>query len=67
MFADVMMQTLAEDLDLETQAYRPCRVYLNGKYCGILNLREKINETYLKQHFGVERDALDLLELDERP
>lgn len=42
MFADGMIQTLAEDLDIETQAYRPCRVYLNGKYWGILNLREKL-------------------------
>lgn len=67
MFADGMIQTLAEDLDIETQAYRPCRVYLNGKYWGILNLREKINEAYLEQHFGVERDALDLLELDGTP
>ncbi len=67
MFADGFLQTLAENLDLEIQAYRPCRVYLNGEYWGILNLREKINEAYLEQHFGIDRDALDLLELDGTP
>lgn len=63
-FADGLIHSLVEDLDLEKQAYRPCAVYLNGGYWGILNMREKINEDYLAQHHpGVDPDQVDELEM----
>ncbi len=62
-FADGLIHSLVEALDLEKQAYRPCAVYLNGSYWGILNMREKINEDYLAQHHpGVDPDSVDELE-----
>ncbi|MBN2709787.1 MAG: CotH kinase family protein [Calditrichaceae bacterium] len=63
-FADGMMQDLVESLDLETQAFQPCVVYMNGVYWGILNMREKINEDYLAAHFDIDPDNVDILESD---
>ena len=31
-------------MDLDYQAYQPAIVYINGRFWGLLNLREKINE-----------------------
>ena len=62
MFRDALMQRLVSNLDIETLAYRPAVVYLNGEYWGIHNLREKISEHYLASHFDVDADSIDLLE-----
>lgn len=60
-FRDAFMTQLAEPTGLAVQAYRPAVVFLNGEYWGIQNLREKINEHYLKANFGVDKDNVDIL------
>ena len=63
MFRDAFMQTLcAEEMDLETMAYRPAHVYLNGGYWGILILREKINEHFVASNRGIDPDRVDILD-----
>ncbi len=62
MFHDALLQKIVENLDLETQSYRPAIVFLNGEYWGIQNIREKINEDYLEEHYGVDSKKVDLLE-----
>ncbi len=62
---DALMQQLIGDLDLETQAYRPVVVYLNGAYWGILNMREKFNEHYIEAHHGIKEKDLDMLENEQ--
>lgn len=59
---DGMMQRLVADTGLDTQAYRPAVVYINGEYWGIYNLREKINEHYVIGNHEVPKGELDLIE-----
>jgi hypothetical protein len=59
---DAMMQRLIADTGLDTQAYRPAVVYLNGDYWGIHNLREKLNEHSVIGNHEVPRGGLDLIE-----
>ncbi|MCU0643198.1 MAG: CotH kinase family protein [bacterium] len=66
-FSDGMMQGLVENLDLDIMAFRPCLVYLNGEYWGILNLREKQNEHYIAMYHDVDPDSIDLLEFNASP
>lgn len=61
-FRDALMTHLVKDWDLETQDYRPAHVYINGKYWGIYNMREKINRYFVASHFNVEADSIDLIE-----
>ncbi|MEM1095635.1 MAG: CotH kinase family protein [Bacteroidota bacterium] len=61
-FRDAIMHGIMEGVDLETQAYRPVVVFLNGDYWGIHNMREKINEDYLAQYHPVDPDAVDIIE-----
>ncbi len=67
---DIVVTSLYEDGDLGlsatseiyVQAYRQLVVYLNGSYWGVYNLREKINGTFIAQHYGLNNpDAIDIL------
>ncbi len=60
---DGFMQTLCRDaMNLETMAFRPTHVYLNGEYWGILNLREKLNEHFVHANRGFDPDQVDVLD-----
>lgn len=59
---DAFITSLGREMGLTVQAYRPSITYINGKYWGILNIREKINRHFLAMHFGVDKDSVDLLE-----
>lgn len=61
-FRDAFMTQLAKPTGIAIQAYRPAIVFLNGQYWGIQNLREKINEHYLEDNYGVDKDNVDLME-----
>ena len=61
-FRDALMTGLLKDWDLETQDYRPSHLYLNGKYWGIYNIREKINKYFIEDHCDVDKDSIDLIE-----
>ncbi len=63
MFRDALITGLVRNNNIDIQAYRPSVVYLNGKYWGILNIREKINEHYVANNYNwVDADNVDLLE-----
>ncbi len=61
-FRDAFMTSLLDGWDLDKQAWRPAHVYINGKYWGIYNIREKINRYFIAQHHEVDKDSIDLLE-----
>lgn len=60
-FRDAFMTQMAKPTGLAIQEYQPAVVFINGKYWGIQNLREKINEHYLEQNYGVDKDNVDIL------
>lgn len=61
-FRDALMTGLLNDWDIDKQAYQPAHVYINGKYWGIYNLREKINRHFIADHHDIDKDSIDLLE-----
>jgi hypothetical protein len=42
-------------------AYHPIVVFLNGKYFGVYELREKINDDFLRDNYGMDTDSIDFL------
>ena len=56
-FEDMLLQP-----DLDLQAWRPSVVYLNGRYWGIYNMRERMTDHYVKQHYHLEDGELDVVE-----
>lgn len=62
MFRDELTQMVVKDvIDIDVQAYRPVVLYINGQYWGIHNMREKINEHYANDNYGVNADSVDVL------
>lgn len=59
---DAMMQRLLKEVDIDTQAYRPAVVYINGDYWGVYNIREKLNEDYVVANHGVEKGQVDVID-----
>ncbi len=61
-FRDALMGSLVDHWDIEKQDSRPAHVYLNGKYWGIYNIREKINRHFIADHHELHKDSIDLIE-----
>ena len=62
---DILGTSLVDDYtDIDVQAYRPCILYVNGNYYGIYNIREKINSSFIEEHYNVDVSELDLAGTD---
>ena len=59
---DAIGHELVGEMGLDSQAWRPTIVYLDGSYWGIHNLRERIDRHHLASHHGVAPDEIDLLQ-----
>lgn len=58
---DSYFSLAAEGLYVDNIATRPVVMYLNGRYWGIYDLNENQNEDYLKSHYGVDPDEVDII------
>jgi len=65
MFLDGLVHTLViGKIDIDAQLYQPAIMFLNGKYWGIHNIREKINEHYIKTKHQNDSTKFDIIEAD---
>ncbi len=60
-FRDPFATSLFREKNLDVQAFRPAIVFINGEYWGIHNIREKLNEDYLADHHGIDKDNVDII------
>ena len=62
---DAALQTIIQSsgLDVDGQSAQPVVVYLNGKYKGMLNMREPNNKHYVFANYGLSDDEIDMFEL----
>lgn len=61
-FRDAAMQiNMATHCDLDWQAYQPTIVFINGKYRGMLNIRERSNEDNIYSNYNKLED-IDMIE-----
>ncbi|MGB0423844.1 MAG: CotH kinase family protein [Flavobacteriales bacterium] len=66
-FRDAYLHDLMikEGLDIDLNGSQPSVVYLNGDYWGVLNIREKVGVSYVRENFELEDDVpLTILEED---
>ncbi len=67
-FRDAFAQSIIADYSkVDYMRYRPMVTFVNGEYWGILNLRERFDDNYVKNHYGYERDEIDMLEMISTP
>ncbi len=60
---DAFMQTIISgQMDIDHQAYQPSVVFVNGKYYGMLNIRERTNKDFVYSNYGLDEQEFDLVE-----
>lgn len=62
MFRDAMMHKLVSHLNLDTQAYRPSAVFIDGEFWGLYNIRERYDTRYYESHYNLDRKNVAILE-----
>ena len=62
-FNDAILQRAMFGSNVATTAYRPCLVYLNGEYWGLMSMREHYSDYYIQQNFGVDKDNVTMFEV----
>lgn len=62
LFRDAFIQKLNESLNFDTQNYQPVINFVNGEYYGIFNLRERYDEKYLEEVYGIKEKDIDYIE-----
>ena len=60
-FVDVMIGDAASCLHVMTQAARPCVLFINGEFWGILNLQEKWTDQSVEDRYGVARSNVVII------
>ncbi|MBQ9119065.1 MAG: CotH kinase family protein [Lachnospiraceae bacterium] len=61
-FRDTLSAWLMQDTGLDIQASTPCIVFLNGKYYGIMNLRERQDQRYIEEHYDLKSEEIAIYE-----
>lgn len=56
-----IIQTSGIDIDL--QSYQPIHEFVNGKYMGVLNMREPNNKHYVYANYGWDEEDIDQFEM----
>ncbi|MDP4276829.1 MAG: lamin tail domain-containing protein [Bacteroidota bacterium] len=67
LFRDGLIQQACHNFNmkLDNMAFRPCVVYFNGKYMGIHNMREKVDEDYIASNYNLSKDSFDIIENED--
>ena len=64
---DIVATSLMHDYtSVDVQAYKPVVLYINGKYWGLYFIREKVDETFVANHYNVKttKSDTDILRID---
>ena len=64
-FKDPALQyiVLTSGIDVDGQSYQPVHEFINGKYIGVLNVREPNNKHYVYANYGWDDDVIDQFEM----
>ncbi|MCD4745198.1 MAG: CotH kinase family protein, partial [Bacteroidales bacterium] len=61
-FRDALMHKIVQNkTPVDIQDYQPAIVFINGKYWGVHNIREKIDRYYVNGNYNINIDSIDLL------
>lgn len=62
---DPLVHDMSVNEDFEVQRSKPVIVFLNGEYWGIYNLQERFADTYVEEHYSVDKDNVIIMESNE--
>lgn len=62
LISDHICTQIAQSLNFETPQSRPVVVFLNGEYWGLYFLKERPNERYIADHYGLNKENINIIE-----
>ncbi len=62
---DALNERLVMGREVSAQRSRPCILFLNGEYWGLYQLQERVGESYLEAHYGLDQDNVVILKNGE--
>ena len=61
---DILMTSLVDSkINVDVQSYKTVILYVNGQYYGIYNIREKIDDDFVSNHYNVSKDNTDIINI----
>lgn len=65
---DTLAQGIAKKLGIDSQAYSPAVVFINGEFWGVHFIRERYDNQYFKYHYNLEnKDDVIMIEIANDP
>ena len=61
---DIFATSLMEESEAEVQSYKSIVLYINGKYWGVYNIREKVDDEFLSNHYNVDGSNGNIIRTD---
>ena len=61
-FKDAFITSIASEEGLDVQQSSPTHLFVNSEYWGVYNIREKINDHYIKNNYQIESEGLDIIQ-----
>ena len=65
----IIQRVMAQNTDLDWQAWRPAAIFLNGTYKGMLNIRERSNDDNIYSNYKDEKgnglEDIDMVEISQ--
>jgi len=62
-FKDALLTSLAAESGLDVMRSSPAHLFVNSEYWGVYNVREKINQFYIRNHHDIPDEGIDILEM----
>ena len=61
-FRDNYIQSLVSDLSFDTQASRPCVMFINGEFFGVYTLQEEYDDAYIENNYNIDKNNVIIIE-----
>lgn len=63
-FRDILATSLVDGMiNVDVQSYKSVILYINGNYWGIYNIREKVDEEFISNHYNVSSDNTNIINI----
>ncbi len=62
---DEVVQALVADRAVSVQAEEPCALFINGEYWGCYHLKERLEDYYFEQHYGIPEKNVSIIKNEE--
>jgi hypothetical protein len=59
---DYICNKIAANLNIDFISSKPVILYINGEYWGIYYIQEKIDNRYIEDRFGIDKDSVDVID-----